>query len=186
MDEINKLLEKSKELMKKDIEHLNFALSKIRAGRANPGMLDNIYVSYYSNNVSINQMSSVTVLDARTLQIKPWEKQFISNIEKAIIDSKLGITPINDGETIKIIIPQLTEERRIEFTKTAKAECEKAKIAVRNHRNDIKENIKTLQKNGTSEDITKKAENDLQTITDNFIKSIDSIYLSKEKELMTL
>lgn len=158
--------------------------AKIRAGRAMPHMLDGVMVMYYGNATPINQVASVSSPDARTLAIKPWEKKIIPEIEKAILNSKLGLTPQNDGETVRLNIPPLTEERRKDLVKQVRNEAEKGKIAVRNVRKEAKETLKQLQKAGTSEDAVKTAEEQAQKLTDSYISQIDDLLAHKEAEIM--
>jgi len=184
MDEIQKQLEKADQLMQKAYVHTQVEFSKIRAGRAMPDMLDGLQIMYYDTMTPINQVAAITTPDARTLAIKPWEKRCISEIEKAILNSRLGLNPQNDGETIRIIIPPLTEERRKDLVKQVKNEAEKGKVAMRNIRKDIKEALKHLQKEGASEDDIKTAEDKLQNLTDKRIQHIDTLLGHKEAEIL--
>ena len=172
--------------MEKAIDHLNVELSKLRAGKAHPGMLDGVTVEYYGSTVPLNQVGSVNSPDARTLVIQPWEKSILKDIERAIINSNLGYNPQSDGEVIIINVPPLTEERRLTLVKSVKAEAEHAKISVRNIRRDSNSEIKRLQKDGLSEDLAKDAEADVQKNTDDFSTRIDNIVALKEKEIMTV
>jgi len=149
-----------------------------------PNMLDGIMVMYYDNATPINQVASISSPDARTLAIKPWEKKIIPEIEKAILNSKLGLTPQNDGETVRLNIPPLTEERRKDLVKQVRSEAEKGKVAVRNVRKEVKETLKQLQKAGTSEDAIKKAEEQAQKLTDDAINKVDELLGHKETEIM--
>ena len=175
MEEIQLFLEECREMMGKAVTHLTGELSKIRAGKASPAMLDSVMVDYYGSPTPLNQTASVTSPDARTLFVKPWEKATIPEIEKAIINSSLGLNPQNDGEQIIINIPQLTEDRRMALVKQAKHEGELGKISVRNTRKEINDELKKLQKEGASEDEIKRAEDEVQSITDEFTKKIDEI-----------
>lgn len=186
MEEINMYLDEAKDLMNKAIKHVSSELVKIRAGKAAPNMLEGLMVVYYGNPTPINQVASVTTPDARTLMIKPWEKNVIPEIEKAIINSDLGLNPQNDGEQVIINVPQLTEERRITLVKQAKHEGEQGKISIRNIRKETNDNLKQLQKEGVSEDEVKRAEDKVQTLTDEFNKKIDEILTKKEAEIMTV
>ena len=179
-------LDEAKDLMNKAIKHVSSELVKIRAGKAAPNMLEGLMVVYYGNPTPINQVASVTTPDARTLMIKPWEKNVIPEIEKAIINSDLGLNPQNDGEQVIINVPQLTEERRITLVKQAKHEGEQGKISIRNIRKETNDNLKQLQKEGVSEDEVKRAEDKVQTLTDEFNKKIDEILTKKEAEIMTV
>jgi ribosome recycling factor len=172
--------------MKKAVGHLESELLKIRAGKATPNIVDGIMVDYYGSPTPINQVANVTVLDARTLAIQPWEKNMISPIERAIIASNIGLTPQNDGAVIRLFLPIQTEERRRELVKRAMGEGEHGKIAVRNLRRDAIEQIKKLQKDGLSEDEAKGAETTVQGVTDKFIAAIDQHLKDKEKEIMTV
>lgn len=170
--------------MQKAINHLEAELVKIRAGKANPQMIDGIVVDYYGNPTPINQIGNISVLDARTLSIQPWEKNMLQPIEKAIMAANIGITPQNDGNTIRLFLPPLTEERRKELVKKCHVEGEHCKVAIRNIRRDAIEHIKKLQKNGLSEDIAKNAETEVQNSTDKFITVVDKHLAAKEKEMM--
>lgn len=172
--------------MRKAINHLEAELVKIRAGKANPQMLDGIQVDYYGSPMPINQVSNISVMDARTLSIQPWEKNMLQPIERAIIAANIGITPQNDGALIRLFLPPLTEERRKELVKKCHAEGEHSKVAIRNIRRDAIEHIKKLQKNGLSEDVAKDAETDVQQVTDKFITAVDKHLASKEKEIMSV
>lgn len=186
MEEINMYLDEAKDLMNKAIKHVSSELVKIRAGKAAPNMLDGLMVVYYGNPTPINQVASITTPDARTLMIKPWEKAVISEIEKAIINSDLGLNPQNDGEQVIINVPQLTEERRIALVKQAKHEGEQGKISIRNIRKETNDNLKQLQKDGVSEDEVKRAEDKVQALTDEFTRKIEEILAKKETEIMTV
>lgn len=186
MEEIQLFLDECREMMNKAITHLIGELGKIRAGKASPAMLDSIMVDYYGSATPLNQTASVSSPDARTLFVKPWEKTTIPEIEKAIINSGLGLNPQNDGEQIIINIPQLTEERRMALVKQAKAEGEQGKISIRNTRKEINDELKKLQKDGASEDEVKRAEDEVQATTDEFAKKIDEILAHKESEIMTI
>lgn len=179
-------LAECRDMMDKAIKHLMGELAKIRAGKASPAMLDSIMVDYYGAPTPLNQMASVTTPDARTIFVKPWEKQVIPDIERAIINSDLGLNPQNDGEQIIINIPQLTEERRTTLVKQAKGEGEQAKISIRNARKEINDELKQLQKDGASEDEIKRAEDKVQEITDEHSKKVDTILDKKEEEIMTV
>ncbi len=185
-EEVKKIIDSTTEHMNKVITHLESELHKIRAGKASPGMLENIYVDYYGTNTPLSQVASVNTPDARSIVIQPWEKAMIGPIEKAIINSNLGFNPQNDGALIRINVPPLSEERRKELVKRAKAEGEVAKVSVRNLRRDANEHIKRLQKSGLPEDLAKEAENKTQHMTDDFIKKVDKHLEGKEKEIMTV
>ena len=172
--------------MKKAIAHLESELSKIRAGKATVQIVDGIFVDYYGNPTPINQVANITIPDARTISLQPWERNMIAPIERAIIASNIGLNPQNDGNYIRLFLPPLTEERRKEFVKRANGEGEQAKIALRNIRRDSIEQVKKLQKDGLSEDIAKEGENRIQGITDNHIALVDQLCKDKEKDIMTV
>lgn len=172
--------------MKKAIGHLEVEISKIRAGKATPQIVDGIHVEYYGNPTPLNQVANVTVQDARTLSIQPWEKNMLGPIEKAIIASNIGLNPQNDGNFIRLFLPPLTEERRKELVKRVNNEGEHAKVAIRNIRRDSLEHIKKLQKDGLSEDIAKDGEGRVQGITDKNIAAVDQHCRDKDKEIMTV
>jgi len=166
------------------IDHTMHEFAKIRAGKANPAMLESLRVDYYGNSVPINQVGSVNTPDAKTIVIQPWEKAMIQPIEKAIMAANLGFNPTSDGTLIRIILPPLTEDRRREIVKKVKAEAEHAKISARNVRKEVNETIKKLQKDGLPEDDAKDAEAKVQKTTDSYIKKIDELTASKEAEIM--
>lgn len=172
--------------MKKAIAHLEVELSRIRAGKANPQILDGISVDYYGSPTPLNQVSNVNIADARTLTIQPFEKSMLATIERAIIASNIGLNPQNDGNIIRLFLPPLTEERRKELVKRVNGEGEQAKIAVRNIRRDAIEQVKKEQKDGLSEDAAKDAEADIQALTDKFIALVDQHCRDKDKEIMTI
>jgi ribosome recycling factor len=179
-------LELAEDSMKKGINHLEAELTKIRAGKANPQMLDGIVVDYYGSPTPISQVGNISVMDARTLAIQPWEKNMLQPIERAIIASNIGINPQNDGNQIRLFLPPLTEERRKDLVKRSHGEGEHAKVAIRNIRRDAIENIKKAQKNGLSEDAAKDAENDIQELTNRYIALVDKHLASKEKDIMSV
>lgn len=185
-DELDFIVEESKDSMIRAITHLENELTRIRAGKANPQMLDGVQVDYYGVPTVINQMANVSALDARTLTIQPWEKNMLQPIERAIINANLGVTPQNDGNIIRLFMPPLTEERRREFVKKAYSEGEQTRVAVRNIRRDAIEEIRKLQKEGLSEDLTKDAEKQMQEITDQHISIVEKHLASKEKEIMSV
>ncbi|WP_370089278.1 ribosome recycling factor [Ekhidna sp.] len=184
MEEIEIYLDTAKEMMESAIKHTKDAFAKIRAGKAMPNMLDGVEVEYYGNMTPLNQVAGVTTPDARTLSVKPWEKTMLQEIERAIINSNLGFNPQNDGEQIRINIPPLTEERRLQLMKQVKAEAEKGKISIRNARKDTNDSLKKLD--GVSEDLVKSAEDDVQKLTDTYTGKIDALVESKEKDIMTV
>ena len=185
-EDITTIIATADDHMSKAISHLEAELIKIRAGKANPQMLDGIMVDYYGNPTHINQVGNISVLDARTLSIQPWEKNMLQPIERAIIASNIGINPQNDGVNIRLFLPPLTEERRRELVKKCHAEGENTKVSVRNIRRDAIEGIKKLQKTGLSEDAAKDAEADVQELTNKFILMVDKHLATKEKEIMSI
>jgi ribosome recycling factor len=185
-EDIASIIATAQDHMKKAIGHLESELVKIRAGKANPQMLDGIVVDYYGAPMPINQVANISVMDARTLSIQPWEKNMLQPIERAIIAANIGINPQNDGALIRLFLPPLTEERRKELVKRCQGEGEHSKVAIRNIRRDAIEHIKRLQKNGLSEDAAKDAETDVQGVTDKFISAVETHLTSKEKEIMSV
>jgi ribosome recycling factor len=185
-DDIASIIETADDHMKKAINHLEAELVKIRAGKANPQMIEGIVVDYYGSPMPINQVANISATDARTLTIQPWEKNMLQPIERSIINANIGITPQNDGNLIRLFLPPLTEERRKELVKKCQAEGEHSKVAIRSIRRDAIEHIKRLQKNGLSEDVAKDAENDVQQVTDKFITAVEKHLSSKEKEIMSV
>ncbi|MDR3259414.1 MAG: ribosome recycling factor [Fusobacteriaceae bacterium] len=178
-----------KDKMEKTIEATKAKFANIRAGRANVSMLDGIKIEQYGALAPLKQVSSVSAPEARVLIIDPWDKSFIGKIEKAILAANLGVTPNNDGRIIRLVLPELTAERRKEYVKMAKVETENGKVAIRNIRKDINNAIKKLEKdkaNPVSEDEVKKLEDDVQKLTDSYIKSIDDLFVKKEKEIITI
>lgn len=180
------VIDDASQQMKKAISHLESELAKIRAGKANPVILDGIHVEYYGAPTPLNQVANVTVTDARTLSIQPWEKQMLGAIEKAIIASNIGLNPQNDGNIIRLFLPPLTEERRKELVKKVNGEGEHAKVAIRSIRRDAIEQIKKEQKEGLSEDVAKDGESRVQGLTDKFISIVDQRCKDKDKEIMTI
>jgi ribosome recycling factor len=172
--------------MKRAIAHLELELTKIRAGKATPQIVDGVYVDYYGNSTPLNQVANVTTPDARTISIQPWERNMLGPIEKAIIASNIGLNPQNDGNFIRLFLPPLTEERRKELVKRAYGEGEQAKVSVRSIRRESIEQVKKLQKDGLSEDLAKDTETRIQGITDKFIALVDQHCKDKEKDIMTV
>jgi ribosome recycling factor len=185
-DELNIIQDLAQENMEKAINHLETELVKVRAGKANPNLVDGIVIDYYGTPTPINQVGNISVADARTLTIQPWEKNMLQPIERAIIAANIGITPMNDGVMIRLFMPPLTEERRKELVKRSHVEGEHSKVAIRNIRRDAMEQVKKLQKNGLSEDVCKDAEKNIQETTDRFIALVDKHLVAKEKEIMTV
>lgn len=186
MEEIQLQLEEAKELMQRAVDHTAAELVKIRAGKAMPNLLDGIMVSYYGSPTPLNQVASVTTPDARTLAIKPWERNLISEIERSIVNSDLGLAPQNNGEIIILTIPPMTEERRKNLVKSAKQECESGKISLRTVRKETNEALRKLQKDGAPEDEVKRAEDTVQKFTDSYSAKIDELLNKKEVEIMTV
>jgi len=183
---IKKQVTEAKASMEKAIDHCDSELLKIRAGKASPSMLDDIYVDYYGSQTAINQVASVNTPDARTIVIQPWEKSLLNTIEKAIMEANLGVNPQNDGIIIRINVPPLTEERRRDLVKKAKAEAESGKIAIRNIRKEANEKIRKLKADGASEDEMKVGEAEIQKLTDAHIIKVDHLIEAKEKDIMTV
>ena len=183
MDEVEFVIEEAKEGMEKAISHLKKQLSNIRAGKASPNMLGSVMVEYYGAKTPLQQVANVNTPDARTLSIQPFEKSMIQEIEKGIMMANLGFNPMNNGESVIINVPPLTEERRKQLSKQAKAEAEDAKVGVRN---DRKQAMQELKKLDISEDLLKSSEDEVQELTNTYIERIDSILAVKEKEIMTV
>ena len=183
-EDIQFIIDSAKESMDSAIDHLKKQFLNIRAGKASPAMLGNVMVDYYGSQTPLAQVANVNTPDGRTITIQPWEKGMIKPIEKAIQIANLGFNPMNNGEQLIINVPPLTEERRRELAKQAKAEAEDAKIGVRNARKDANNDIKKLE--DASEDLQKNAEADVQTLTDNSVKRIDELLVNKDKEIMTV
>ncbi|SHI70081.1 ribosome recycling factor [Clostridium amylolyticum] len=184
---IKDIISKADEKMKKSISVLKSDLSTLKAGRANPTMLDRIEVEYYGSMVPVNQVSNVSAPEPRVLMITPWEKSTLKDIEKAILKSDLGINPSNDGSVIRLVIPELTEETRRNLVKTVKKYGEDTKIAIRSIRRDANDKIKALKKDSDlSEDEMKKSEEDIQKTTDTYVKEVDKVIEAKEKEIMAI
>ena len=186
MIDVKETLASAEEKMEMAVMYLDEQLSRVRAGRANVAILDGVRVDSYGSMLPLNQVATVTTPDARTIAIKPWDKKMIRNIEKAIMDSDVGITPENNGEMIRLGIPQPTEERRRELAKQCNKHGEAIKVQIRNVRADVKDKLKKAIKDGLSEDIEKDAEDDLQKIHDKFIKQVDDLLAAKNKEIMTV
>jgi len=183
---IKKQVTDAKAHMDKAIDHCDNELNKIRAGKASPSMLDDVMVDYYGSPTPLSQVGSVNTPDARTIVVQPWEKSLLSAIEKAIMEANLGVNPQNDGIIIRINVPPLTEERRRDLAKKAKAEAETGKIAIRNIRKDANEKIRKLKADGVSEDEMKVGEAEVQKLTDAYIIKVDGLSAAKEKDIMTV
>ena len=183
MENNQEIIDSAELNMMSAISHLETELAKIRAGKANPIMLKGVSVEYYGNMTPLNQVASVSTPNAQTISIQPWEKVMLEEIEKSIINSNLGLNPVNNGESLLINIPPLTEERRVELTKLAKSESESAKVSIRNSRKDANNKIKALD---ISEDLKSNLEIDSQDLTDKYIKKVDEMFTLKEKDILTL
>ncbi len=184
--EIQIIMQKAKNSMDHSLDHLQKELSKLRTGKASTTMLEGILVDYYGSPTLLNQVANVATSDARTISIQPWEKKMLSHIEKAIFEANLGVTPQNDGEVIRIIIPPLTEDRRKDLVKQAKHLGEESKVGLRNARRDAMEVFKKAIKDGLSEDIGKRKEEETQKMLNSYVEKIDTIVSAKEKEIMTV
>lgn len=184
MEDIEFILDSTRESMNKSMKHLEIVFSKIRAGKASPQMLDNVSVDYYGAMTPLNQASNINTPDAKTISIQPWDKSMLEMMEKSIIDANLGFTPMNNGEMIIINIPPLTEERRRDLVKQSKTEAENAKVSIRNVRKDANDELKKLD--GLSQDIIKDAENSVQDVTNEYSSKVDALFKKKESEIMTV
>jgi len=185
-EELDMIYDECTKANQKAVEHLEFELTKIRAGKATPSMLNGVLVDYYGTPTPIQQVANIGTMDARTITVQPWEKSMLPEINKGIINANLGFAPQNNGDLLIINVPALTEERRRDLVKSAKAECENAKIVVRNNRKDALDMVKSLKSDGLSEDLAKVAETEVQKITDAAIVQIDGLFELKEKDVMTL
>ncbi|MBQ9418683.1 MAG: ribosome recycling factor [Bacteroidales bacterium] len=187
MNDLSKAcLDEAKSSMKSSISFLEKELTKIRAGKANPAMLDGVKVDYYGTPTEISQVANINTPDPRSIVIQPWEKTILGAINKAILDANLGFTPRHEGDLLRIVIPPLTEERRKELCKAAKSEVENAKVNVRNVRRNIMDKVKKLKDKSVPEDEVKQVEKELQDITDRHIADCDKVYAAKEKEIMAI
>jgi ribosome recycling factor len=178
------IIKNADERMEKAMSSLKRELATLRAGRANASLLDKIQIEYYGSMMPVNQVAGISTPDARTLMIQPWDKTVISAIERSIMKSDLGLTPANDGDVIRIVIPALTEERRADLVKLSKKYAEEAKVAIRNIRRDANDELKKMEKTGLSEDESRRYQEDVQKMTDRFVAEADKILASKEKEIM--
>ncbi len=185
-EELQMIYDEFRSSNQKSLTHLENELTKVRAGKASPSMLNGIMVEYYGAPTPLQQVANVTTLDARTITVQPWEKTMLNEIAKGIMNANLGFNPQNNGEVIMIAVPMLTEERRKDLVKKAKAEGEHAKVGVRNHRKDALDMVKSLKSDGLSEDMAKDAEEQIQQITNSFIKKVDELIELKEKDIMTI
>jgi ribosome recycling factor len=186
MEQVKTIMEALKAGLEKNIAHTRSEFTKIRAGKAQPDMLDGVMVEYYGAPTPLNQVANVSAPEARTLVIQPWERKVLSDIERAIINSNLGFNPQNDGESIRINIPPLTEQRRLDLIKSVKQEGEHSKIGIRSLRKEANESLKKAQKEGVAEDLVKDAETQVQKLVDQFIDKIEVMIVEKEKEIKTI
>ena len=183
-EELEFILDTAKETMINALAHLEKQFVNIRAGKASPSMLGSVMVDYYGSQTPLSQVANVNTPDGRTITVQPWEKSMLQEIERGIMYANLGFNPMNNGESIIITVPPLTEERRIDLSKQAKAETEHAKVGIRNSRKDANNEIKKTE--GVSEDLQKNLELDIQNITDTYVKKVDDLFQLKEKEIMTI
>ena len=183
-EEIDFIIDSAKEQMDNAVLHLEKELRNIRAGKATPSMLAGVSVDYYGSQTPLSQVANVNTPDARTISVQPWEKSMLHEIEKGIMNANIGFNPMNNGESIIINVPPLTEERRLNLSKQAKAEAEEAKVGIRNARKDANNDIKKTE--NVSEDLQKNVEMDIQEVTDSYVKKVDDLFHIKEKEIMTI
>ncbi|ABO50493.1 ribosome recycling factor [Desulforamulus reducens MI-1] len=181
---VKELISSAEDHMKKSVDVVRREFASLRAGRATPSILDKVTVSYYGTPTPLNQLANISVPEARVLVIQPWDKSVIPEVEKAILKSDVGITPSSDGTVIRLIIPQLTQERRTELVKVIKKKAEEGRVAVRNIRRDTNDSIKAKQKDGIPEDEAKRGQDELQKLTDKYVKEIDEMVKAKEQEIM--
>jgi ribosome recycling factor len=185
-EDVQLVLDIAEEKMEKALTYLRDELAQLRAGKASPHMLDGIYVDYYGTSTPLNQVSNVNTPDPRTIMVQPWEKKMLDPIEKAIMQANLGFNPVNNGETLRIVVPALTEERRRMLVKQVKGEGENGRVSIRNARRDAKEEFRKMQKEGLPEDIGKRAELEVQKLTDSYIQKVDDMLQKKEEDIMTI
>ncbi len=185
-EDVQLILDIVEEKMEKAIVYLHDELAKLRAGKASPHMLDGLTVDYYGAKTPLNQVANINTPDARTIIVQPWEKSMLDPVEKAIMHANLGFNPVNNGETLRIVVPALTEERRKILVRQVKAEGENARVSLRNARRDAKEEIKKMQKDGLPEDTGKRAEQEVQNLTDSYSRRVDELLQKKEDDIMTI
>jgi ribosome recycling factor len=185
-DDIQNVIKQAKSKMEKAIIHFSENLARIRAGKANPKILDGVIVDYYGVQTPLNQLSNIGTPDAKTITVQPWDKNVIDKVEKAILDSNLGLNPANQGDIIRINIPPLTEERRKQLVKQVHGEAENSRVSIRNSRREAKDNLKKLKNEGKPEDATKMGEEEIQKLTDEFVEKVEEVLDEKEKEIMTV
>ncbi|MBK8348817.1 MAG: ribosome recycling factor [Saprospiraceae bacterium] len=186
IEEIEEQIELVVEHFDKAIEHLAFELNKIRAGKASPAMLNGLMVDYYGAPTPLTQIANVSTPDARTISIQPWEKKMLASIEKAIFEANMGITPMNDGEVVRLMIPPMSEERRVTMVKQSKHAGEESRVAIRSHRHKIMDYIKKKVKDGFPEDLGKRKEDEVQKTIEGYMAKIDKMLEAKEKDIMTV
>jgi ribosome recycling factor len=185
-EEVQLYLDDAKEKMEKAINHLASELVKLRAGKASPQMLDSIFIDYYGTSTPLAQVANINTPDAKSIVIQPWEKKIINEIEKAILAANIGVTPMNNGDIVRLNLPPLTEERRKQLVKTVKHEGENAKVSIRNARRETIEEFKKMVKDGLAEDSAKDAEEKVERMTESFYKKVDEVLMKKEAEIMTV
>lgn len=185
-EDVQLIMDIAEEKMGKALSYLGDELAKLRAGKASPHMLDGVHVDYYGANTPLNQVSNINTPDARSITVQPWEKKMIEPIEKAIMHANLGFNPVNNGEILRIVVPALTEERRKVLVRQVKGEGENARVSIRNARRDANDEIRKLQKDGLPEDVAKKAEQDIQKMTDAYSEKIEELLRKKEEDIMTI
>lgn len=185
-EEVQLYLDDTKEKMEKALTHLSAELVKLRAGKATPTMLDGIHIDYYGTATPLAQVANINTPDAKSIVIQPWEKKIINEIEKAILAANIGVTPMNNGEIVRLNLPPLTEERRKQLVKTVKHEGENAKVSIRNARRETIEEFKKMQKNGLAEDAEKTAAEKVEKMTEGYYKKVDEVLAKKEHEIMTV
>lgn len=186
MEQVKEILDGLKSGLEKNIRHTQVEFGRIRAGKAQPEMLEGVMVDYYGAPTPLSQVANISAPEARTLTIQPWEKKLVGDIERAIINSNLGFNPQNDGDMIRINIPPLTEQRRLDLIKAVKQEAEQSKIGIRSSRKDANEALKKAQKEGVAEDLVKDGENQVQKLVDQYIEKVDFMVVEKEKEIKTI
>ncbi len=185
-EDVQFILDIAEEKMEKAVSYLRDELTKLRAGKASPHMLDGITVDYYGANTPLNQVSNINTPDPRSITVQPWEKSMLEPIEKAILHANLGFNPVNNGEILRIVVPALTEERRKNLVKQVRMEGENARVSIRNARREANDELKKMQKEGLPEDMEKRAEQDVQKLTDSYSQKIDELLQKKEEDIMTI
>lgn len=186
MEELNAVFSHARELMEKAIAHLDHELHKLRTGKASPDIVADILVEYYGSPTPLPQVANISASDSRTIAIQPWDRKIINTIERALINSNIGMMPSNDGETIRLLVPPLTEDRRKELVKNGKSYAEEAKVAIRNVRHKVLDQIKKSVKDGLPEDMGKRKENEIQQLVNEYVERVEKVITSKEKEILTV